>query len=89
MLAAIAEFERGLLLESQREGVAKAKKDGKYKGRQPTARAKGIVTVAVSGGQTGCASRPKPASPRVPANCSPRVNVLPSTCAAACEAGTR
>jgi DNA invertase Pin-like site-specific DNA recombinase len=40
MLAAIAEFERGLLLERQREGVAKAKQEGKYKGRQPTARAK-------------------------------------------------
>src|ERR1019366_6431568 len=40
MLAAIAEFERGLLLERQREGVAKAKADGKYKGRKPTARAK-------------------------------------------------
>ena len=40
MLAAIAEFERGLLLERQREGVAKAKRDKKYKGRQPTARAK-------------------------------------------------
>jgi DNA invertase Pin-like site-specific DNA recombinase len=33
MLAAIAEFERGLLLEPQREGMAKAKLDGKYKGR--------------------------------------------------------
>jgi DNA invertase Pin-like site-specific DNA recombinase len=40
MLAAIAEFERGLLLERQREGVQKAKADGKYKGRKPTARAK-------------------------------------------------
>jgi DNA invertase Pin-like site-specific DNA recombinase len=40
MLGAIAEFERGLLLERQREGVAKAKMDGKYKGRKPTARAK-------------------------------------------------
>jgi DNA invertase Pin-like site-specific DNA recombinase len=40
MLAAVAEFERGLLLERQREGVAKAKADGKYKGRKPTARAK-------------------------------------------------
>jgi DNA invertase Pin-like site-specific DNA recombinase len=40
MLAAIAEFERGLLLERQKEGVAKAKADGKYKGRKPTARAK-------------------------------------------------
>ena len=28
MLAAMAEFERGLLLERQREGVAKAKQDG-------------------------------------------------------------
>src|ERR1700676_4718214 len=40
MLGAIAEFERGLLLERQREGIAKAKQDGKYKGRKPTARAK-------------------------------------------------
>jgi DNA invertase Pin-like site-specific DNA recombinase len=40
MLGAVAEFERGLLLERQREGVAKAKADGKYKGRKPTARAK-------------------------------------------------
>lgn len=32
MLGAIAEFERGLLLERQREGVAKARLDGKYKG---------------------------------------------------------
>ena len=38
MLAAIAEFERGLMLERQREGIAKAKADGKYKGRAPTAR---------------------------------------------------
>ena len=40
MLATIAEFERGLLLERQKEGVAKAKADRKYKGRKPTARAK-------------------------------------------------
>jgi len=39
-LAAIAEFERGLLLERQKEGVAKAKAHGKYKGRKPTARTK-------------------------------------------------
>ncbi|MHA6689402.1 recombinase family protein [Devosia sp. A449] len=37
MLGAIAEFERELMLERQREGVAKAKADGKYKGRAPTA----------------------------------------------------
>lgn len=40
MLGAIAQFERELMLERQREGVAKAKAEGKYKGRSPTARAK-------------------------------------------------
>ncbi len=45
MLGAIAEFERGLLLERQREGVAKAKLDGKYKGRKPTARAKAAEVI--------------------------------------------
>jgi DNA invertase Pin-like site-specific DNA recombinase len=40
MLGAIAQFERELMLERQREGVAKAKAQGKYKGRAPTARAK-------------------------------------------------
>jgi DNA invertase Pin-like site-specific DNA recombinase len=39
MLGAIAQFERELMLERQREGVAKAKAEGKYKGRAPTARA--------------------------------------------------
>lgn len=37
MLGAIAEFERGLMLERQREGIAKAKAEGKYQGRAPTA----------------------------------------------------
>src|SRR6516164_8990226 len=45
MLAAIAEFERGLLLERQREGVAKARAEGKYKGRKPTARAKAAEVI--------------------------------------------
>ena len=40
LLASIAQFERELMLERQREGIAKAKAEGKYKGRQPTARAK-------------------------------------------------
>jgi DNA invertase Pin-like site-specific DNA recombinase len=38
MLGSIAEFERELMLERQREGIAAAKADGKYKGRAPTAR---------------------------------------------------
>lgn len=37
MLGSIAEFERELMLERQREGIAKAKSEGKYKGRKPTA----------------------------------------------------
>lgn len=40
MVAAIATFERKVMLERQREGIAKAKAEGKYKGRAPTARAK-------------------------------------------------
>lgn len=40
MLGSIAEFERELMLERQREGIAKAKADGKYQGRAPTARRK-------------------------------------------------
>ena len=35
MLAAIAEFEKGIMLERQREGIDVAKEDGKYKGRKP------------------------------------------------------
>jgi len=40
LLGSIAEFERELMLERQREGIAKAKAEGKYQGRQPTARRK-------------------------------------------------
>ncbi len=40
MLASIAEFERALMLERQREGIAIAKEAGRYKGRKPTAQAK-------------------------------------------------
>jgi DNA invertase Pin-like site-specific DNA recombinase len=40
VLAGIAEFERSLMLERQRAGIAKAQSEGKYKGRAPTARAK-------------------------------------------------
>lgn len=33
VMGAVAEFERSLLLERQREGIAVAKREGKYKGR--------------------------------------------------------
>jgi DNA invertase Pin-like site-specific DNA recombinase len=35
MMGAFAEFERSLLLERQREGIAQAKARGAYKGRKP------------------------------------------------------
>jgi len=40
MLGAVGQFEREIMLERQKEGVAKAKAEGKYKGRKPTAQAK-------------------------------------------------
>ena len=40
IFGAVAQFEREIMLERPREGVAKAKDDGKYLGRAPTARAK-------------------------------------------------
>jgi DNA invertase Pin-like site-specific DNA recombinase len=39
VIGAIAEFERSMMLERQRDGIAAAKAAGKYKGRKPTARA--------------------------------------------------
>ncbi len=39
LIGAIAAFERELMLERQREGIAKAKAEGRYRGRKPTARA--------------------------------------------------
>ena len=43
MVGAIAQFERAIMLERQREGIAKAKAEGKYRGRKPTAQAKGTA----------------------------------------------
>ncbi|MBM3605435.1 MAG: recombinase family protein [Alphaproteobacteria bacterium] len=37
IMGGVAEFERSIMLERQREGIAKAKAEGKYKGRAPTA----------------------------------------------------
>lgn len=38
MFGAMAQFERELMLQRQREGIEKAKAAGRYTGRQPTAR---------------------------------------------------
>ncbi len=47
MLDAVAEFERALLLERQREGIAIAKAKGAYKGRKPAL--DGAQAAAVAG----------------------------------------
>lgn len=51
LLGSVAEFEREIMLERQREGIAKAKAAGKYKGRAPTARAKSdsVLSLRASG----------------------------------------
>ena len=41
MIGAIATFERELMLERQAEGIELARRRGVYKGRKPTAMAKG------------------------------------------------
>ncbi len=40
MLATFAEFETNIRKERQLESIAKAKAEGKFKGRKPTAQAK-------------------------------------------------
>jgi DNA invertase Pin-like site-specific DNA recombinase len=49
VVGSIAEFEREMMLERQREGIAKAKGEGKYKGRKPTAKAKAADVVRLAG----------------------------------------
>jgi DNA invertase Pin-like site-specific DNA recombinase len=40
ILAAVSQWEREIMLERQRAGISRAKAEGKYRGRAPTARAK-------------------------------------------------
>ena len=47
IFAGFAQFEREMMLERQREGIAKAKSEGRYLGRKPTARAKAGEAVAL------------------------------------------
>jgi DNA invertase Pin-like site-specific DNA recombinase len=72
VLGAIAEFERAMMLERQREGIAKAKSEGKYKGRAPTAQRQasdllrlaaegvGAVEIARRLGDASCQRLPHP-----------------------------
>ncbi|WGJ16141.1 recombinase family protein [Methylocapsa sp. D3K7] len=47
VLGSIAQFERKIMLERQREGIAAAKEAGKYKGRKPTAMLKASRILAL------------------------------------------
>ena len=51
IIGCVAQFEREIMLERQREGIAKAKGEGRYKGRKPTARAKAgdVLRLAAAG----------------------------------------
>jgi DNA invertase Pin-like site-specific DNA recombinase len=49
VLGAVAAFERELMLERQWEGIAKAKAEGKYKGRKPSAALKADDAVRMIG----------------------------------------
>ncbi|SFU71959.1 Resolvase, N terminal domain [Nitrosospira multiformis] len=59
VLGGIAQFEREMMLERQREGVARAKAAGKYKGRKPTPDAIRQEVVRLAGeGMTKAAVQP-------------------------------
>jgi DNA invertase Pin-like site-specific DNA recombinase len=47
ILGGISQFEREIMLDRQRVGIAKAKADLKFKGRKPTARAKAEQVIAL------------------------------------------
>ena len=47
VMGSVAQFEREMMLERQREGIAKAKSEGRYKGRKPTARARAGEVLAL------------------------------------------
>ena len=51
VMASVAQFEREMMLERQKEGIAKAKKEGKYTGRKPTAmnKADAVLSLLSSG----------------------------------------
>lgn len=47
VMASVAQFEREMMLERQKEGIAKAKAEGKYTGRKPTAMAKADAAMSL------------------------------------------
>src|SRR4051812_42406701 len=57
ILAGVATWEREIMLERQREGIAKAKADGKYKGRPASIDAAEISRLAEAMGPAAIAKR--------------------------------
>jgi len=55
VMGAIAQFEREMMLERQREGIAKAKAEGRYKGRKPieAERRHSVLKLAPEGAHAG------------------------------------
>ncbi len=52
ILAGVATWEREIMLERQREGIAKAKSAGRYKGRAPTVRRQAeAIKAAIAAGE--------------------------------------
>lgn len=49
ILAGVAAWEREMMLERQREGIAKAKAEGKYQGRKPSISRKDVKALKVAG----------------------------------------
>lgn len=60
VLGAVAQFEREMMLDRQREGMAKAKSEGRYKGRKPIKpdRRQSLIRLATEGAtRTNIAAR--------------------------------
>ncbi len=48
VIGSVKQLEREIMLERQREGVQRAKREGKYKGRAPTAQVKAAEIVRLA-----------------------------------------
>jgi DNA invertase Pin-like site-specific DNA recombinase len=59
VLGGVAQFERDMMLERQREGIAKARSEGRYQGRKPTARVQSpaIIELASRGESMGAIAK--------------------------------
>ena len=78
VLGAVGEFERALMLERQREGIAKAKAEGKYRGRKPTVRARKFEIEEMLRSGVGPAEASKRSASLDPASTASRINSKPN-----------